>query len=276
VWMLLSSLVLLGIAILFLRNQITPILRLSKAMERFGKGQGIAADFSPRGAREVRLASKQFLLMSDRLERQMGQRTTMLAGVSHDLRTVLTRFKLQLALLGSNDQVKDLETDVSEMEKMLQGYLDFVSGHADEVVVEVHLHDALSKYANEAKLREVKFSLNCDESIKALVRPSSFSRLMVNLLSNAFRYADEVVVSVDKGAVETRIAVDDNGPGIGAESRAEAFKPFSRLDAARNLDHSGTGLGLAIAKDIVMTHGGQIELQDSDLGGLSVVINLPK
>lgn len=279
VWMLGSSLVLLFIAIVFLRNQITPILRLSRQMESFGKGRGVSSDFSPRGASEVRMASHQFLTMKNRLERQMEQRTTMLAGVSHDLRTVLTRFRLQLALLGQKVDVQPLEDDVDQMQDMLKGYLDFVSGHGEEPAKPINIFNVISVFENEAELRNIRFKLDCDPKIIANVRPIAISRLFENLFSNAFRFSDLVEVSVSqtkrKGIAYLSFQIDDNGPGIEEKDRGEALKPFTRLDSARNLDQHGTGLGLTIANDIVLTHGGSLTLGDSPSGGLRVLIELP-
>ena len=274
-WMVGSSLVLLTIAIVFLRNQIAPILRLSKEMDGIGKGQGISPNFTPRGAREVRQASRQFVTMGDRIEKQMEQRTTMLAGVSHDLRTVLTRFKLQLALLSRSTDVSDMEADVQEMQNMIGGYLDFVRGHGDEQATQTFLAPMLAKYFTEADLKGCGFSLDVDDELSAQLRPNAFQRLMDNLVSNAFKHASNVHVSAHREEEFLSISVDDDGPGIPADRFEDVFKPFFRVDEARNLDESGTGLGLSIARDVARTHGGDIVLSESSLGGLSANIRLP-
>lgn len=275
VWMVGTSLVLLIIAILFLRNQIRPIQLLAQATEHFGKGRDTPEDFKLRGAREVRQASLAFLQMRERIERQMEQRTAMLTGVSHDLRTVLTRFKLQLALGEDNQENRDLQHDVEEMQSMLQGYIDFAKGQASEEETRIKLIDVFAKHRNEAALLDKEFRLDCPENLQVRVRPNAFSRLIANLVSNALRYADTVEVSVRRGENQMTILVDDDGPGIPADKREEVFKPFYRLDEARNLDESGTGLGLSIARDIARNHGGDINLHDSPLGGLRAILKFP-
>ena len=274
-WMVGASVVLIIIAILFLRNQIRPIQRLSEAAERFGKGQDIPEDFRPRGASEVRQATSAFIEMRDRIERSVEQRTTMLAGVSHDLRTVLTRFRLQLALVPSSGGVKALSGDVDDMQAMLQGYLDFAQGDAGEATDAVDLVRALDRFDDEAKAAGISFSVVFSGEPVAQVRPNAYNRLMANLILNAFRHADRVEVRGKHNKKGVQLEVHDNGPGINEADREEVFKPFVRLDEARNQDATGTGLGLAISRDIVATHGGHIELKDSDLGGLCVVVNFP-
>jgi two-component system osmolarity sensor histidine kinase EnvZ len=276
VWMVGSSLVLMAIAIVFLRNQITPILRLSEEMEAFGRGRGISPDFRARGAREVRQASRRFLIMGQRLERQMEQRTTMLAGVSHDLRTVLTRFKLELAVLPKDIDVSGLEADVDQMQQMLQGYLDFVSGHADEPADTLDVVQVLEAYHQEARLKNCDLEIESPDELPAVLLPSGFKRLMDNLVANAFRHGTRVRLSATMQPGELVIHIDDNGTGIPEEKRGDVFRPFFRLDSARNIDESGTGLGLSIAQDIALAHGGDIELGDSDLGGLRASVFLPQ
>ncbi|MEO0636779.1 MAG: ATP-binding protein [Pseudomonadota bacterium] len=275
VWMVGSSLVLLAIAIVFLRNQINPILRLSREMDSFGRGRGISDEFRPRGAREVRQATRQFLVMSDRLEKQIEQRTTMLAGVSHDLRTVLTRFKLQLALLSNNTDVTELEQDIAQMQSMLQGYLDFVSGHGDEPSETVDVAGMLENYRTEAGLKRVELDLVLNGDLQVELRPNAFQRMMNNVVSNAMRHGRHVRITALRSSHALDIFIEDDGPGIPVRERKNVFRPFYRLDQARNMDDSGTGLGLSIARDIVLAHGGDIELDESDLGGLSVRIALP-
>ncbi len=274
-WMVGASVVLLIIAILFLRNQIRPIQRLAEAAERFGKGQQIPADFRPRGAAEVRRATISFLQMRQRIERSVEQRTAMLAGVSHDLRTVLTRFRLQLALVPKSNEIEALSGDIDDMQNMVEGYLDFARGDGGETTSQISLHDVLSRFKEEAQNREKELSVSIKGNTVIEVRPVAFNRLVSNLISNALRYANKVEVNADHGDVELRLEVHDDGPGIAEEKYEEVFKPFVRLDEARNLDDSGTGLGLAIARDIVHTHGGNISLHKSPLGGLNVTVTLP-
>ncbi len=275
VWMVGTSFVLILISILFLRNQIRPIQQLAEAAEQFGKGRQISDKFRLRGATEVRKASHAFLQMRERIERQMEQRTTMLTGVSHDLRTILTRFKLQLALGEENEETRELQNDVEEMQKMLQGYIDFAKGESGEVVSRVNVYDAIFRHENEATLREKQFELDCDPDFTIRARAGAFSRLMANIITNAFRYSSVISISVKPGNSRLTIVVDDNGPGIAKEHYEDVFKPFVRLDEARNLDESGTGLGLSIARDIAHNHGGDINLHASPLGGLRVIISLP-
>jgi two-component system osmolarity sensor histidine kinase EnvZ len=274
VWMVGASLVLIALSILFLRGQIKPIEALAKAAENFGKGQKVSA-YSPRGADEVRRAGLAFILMRERIERQMEQRTAMLNGVSHDLRTILTRFKLQLALAGDNPDLQGLNKDVEDMQTMLEGYLAFARGDVEEDVREMRLSDFFDKLAMEAELHERAFSSDIDGDDEIMVRPNAFGRLVGNLVSNAMRYAKTVRVEARHRAKWLTITVDDDGPGIPERSRDDVFKPFFRLDEARNLDASGTGLGLAIARDIARSHGGNVTLSDSPMGGLRATIRIP-
>lgn len=274
-WMVGASIVLLAIAIIFLRNQIRPIQRLAEAAERFGKGQPVPEDFRPRGAQEVKRATISFLEMRDRIERALEQRTAMLAGVSHDLRTVLTRFRLQLALVPHNNEVEALTNDVEDMQGMLQGYLDFAQGDTGEEAKDVNVQDLLSRFQTEAETLGKEFTVNWTGSSDAHVRPSAVFRLLSNLVSNGFRHADKIEIRGRGQGKWLQLEVHDNGPGIPWEKHDEVFKPFVRLDEARNQDESGTGLGLAITQDIVHSHGGEISLDDSDLGGLCVTVRLP-
>ncbi len=274
VWMVGASLVLLTIAILFLRGQIRPILALAQAAESFGKGQKIAS-FQPRGAEEIRRAGLAFILMRERIERQIEQRTAMLTGVSHDLRTILTRFKLQLALAGNNPDLEGLNQDVEDMQSMLEGYLAFARSEAEEDLGNLKLSDLLARMEAEAELLGKTLTATMEGSDDVRVRPNAFSRLVGNIVSNAFRYAGTVAVDIRHGAKWLTITVDDDGPGIAEKDREDVFKPFYRLDEARNLDASGTGLGLAIARDIARSHGGNVTLADSPLGGLRAIIRVP-
>ncbi|OCP09224.1 MULTISPECIES: ATP-binding protein [unclassified Ensifer] len=274
VWMVAASLVLLTIAILFLRGQIRPILALTKAAESFGKGQKID-DFAPRGADEIRRAGLAFILMRERIERQIEQRTAMLTGVSHDLRTILTRFKLQLALAGNNPDLEGLNQDVEDMQNMLEGYIAFARGEAEEDVGHLKLSDLMVRLAAEAELLGKSLTTSVEGEDEVRVRPNAFTRLVANLASNAYRYASTVNIDARHSAKWITITIDDDGPGIPERSREDVFKPFFRLDEARNLDSSGTGLGLAIARDIARSHGGNVTLGDSPLGGLRATVRVP-
>lgn len=274
-WMVGTALVLLVIAIFFLRNQIKPIQQLAQAADSFGKGQPMPEDFHPQGAEEVRLAGAAFIQMRERIERQIEQRTAMLSGVSHDLRTILTRFKLQLALAGNEFDTAPLNQDIADMQTMLEGYLAFAKGEIAEEPENFDLHILMLKLQNEAELRQKNFSykLSGDGIIK--VRPNAFSRLVSNLVSNAFRHANTISLETNQMDKWLEIIIDDDGRGIPENRREDVFKPFVRLDEARNQDAGGTGLGLAIARDIARTHGGDITLDSSPLGGLRAIIKVP-
>ena len=274
-WMVGTSLVLIAIAVAFLRNQIRPILHLAEAAESFGKGRPMPRDFRPRGADEVRRAGAAFIQMRERIERQIEQRTAMLSGVSHDLRTILTRFKLQLALSNSDADREAMNQDIDDMQSMLEGYLAFARGETGESPGSFDLAAFLEKQIEEARLRDRTLSTSLIGSPEVIVRPNAFSRLLSNLIGNALRYADTVEVKATHTRGTLLIVVDDDGPGIPPDMREEVFKPFVRLDDARNQDSGGTGLGLAIARDIARSHGGDITLEDSPLGGLRATVRIP-
>ncbi len=273
VWMLGTSLILLTIAVLFLRNQIRPILRLADAAEAFGKGRD--AEFRPRGAREVRRAGNAFIEMKRRVERAVGERTTMLNGVSHDLRTILTRFKLSLALLERSSEIDALEKDVDEMSRMLEDYLAFARGDAGEAAVETDIRALMEELKSDAERQGHQTELTVVGDPLVVIRPDAFRRLMTNLVSNAARFGDRIAIRATHDARYLIVMVDDDGPGIAPEQREDVFRPFFRLDEARNVDSGGTGLGLAIARDIARAHGGDIILSDSALGGLRATVRLP-
>jgi two-component system osmolarity sensor histidine kinase EnvZ len=273
--MVATSVVLLAIAIVFLRNQIKPILTLTAAVDDFGKGRAVA-DFAPRGAREVRQATIAFHQMRERVERQMDQRTAMLSGVSHDLRTILTRLRLQLALLeGPAEDVAALRADVDDMDRMLEGYLAFARGDSGEAAVATDIAAMLDSLAEAARISGYDAIASFSGEPLVKVRPQSFKRCIGNLVNNAGRHADHVVVVGTHAAGELTIVVDDDGPGIPFEEQEAVFKPFYRLDDARNLNESGTGLGLPIARDIARSHGGDIALGQSPMGGLKVTVTIP-
>ena len=273
-WMVVTSAILLTIAIVFLRNQIRPILRLTAAVDDFGKGRTVA-DFQPRGAREVRQATAAFHQMRQRVERQIDQRTAMLAGVSHDLRTILTRLRLQLAFIEQNADVDALKNDIDDMNRMLEGYLAFARGDNDEETVPTNIAALLDELAEEARLsgHAAEASFSGDPIVR--VRPQSFKRCIANLVGNAGRHGKTVAVSAVHADEVLTITVDDDGPGVPFEEQEAVFKPFYRLDDARNLDETGTGLGLPIARDIARSHGGDITLSDSPLGGLRATVTVP-
>ncbi len=275
VWMVSTALVLIVISILFLRGQIRPILALANAAESFGKGQKPPEGFSPRGADEVRRAGLAFILMRERIERQMDQRTAMLAGVSHDLRTILTRFRLQLALAGDGPELDNLNQDIDDMQSMLEGYLDFAKGEGEEDVGRLDLAELFERLHADFALHGKAFEWTMEGDPAVSVRPNAFARLVTNLASNARRYANQLKIDARHTAKWLVINFDDDGPGIPRAVREDVFKPFFRLDEARNLDASGTGLGLAIARDIARSHGGNVTLEDSPLGGLRAVLRVP-
>jgi two-component system osmolarity sensor histidine kinase EnvZ len=274
VWMVATSLVVLTIAILFLRNQIRPIVRLADAAEAFGKGREVP-NFRPRGAREVRRAAVAFLEMKTRIERAIEQRTTMLAGVSHDLRTILTRFKLELAFLGDSPETEAIKKDVDEMAAMLEAYLAFARGDLGEQPAPTDMSAMLSELRADSERHGHRATVAFHGQSVVTVRPAAFKRCLANLVSNAGRFASTVAITGHRDHRWLTVTVDDDGPGIPAQLREDVFKPFLRLDDARNQDEGGTGLGLAIARDIARSHGGDITLGDSPLGGLRATVRIP-
>ena len=273
-WMIGTSVVLLAIAILFLRNQIRPILKLSEAVDAFGKGRNVP-NFHPRGAREVRQAALAFMEMKRRIERQIEQRTTMLAGVSHDLRTILTRFKLELALIEDSPEVAALRRDVDEMQGMLEAYLAFARTETGELPELVDVSQILDELADEAKRRGKRAISTFAGPPIVLVRRDAFKRCLANLVSNAVRFGSTVALSGTREPRWLLVSVDDDGPGIPQSQRDDVFRPFLRLDDARNQNETGTGLGLSIARDIAGVHGGDIQLSESPLGGLRATVRIP-
>jgi two-component system osmolarity sensor histidine kinase EnvZ len=273
-WMLISSLVILAIAVLFLRKQIEPIIQLAEAAKSFGLGHDVPA-FQPRGAAEVREASQAFIAMKQRIERHVEQRTAMLAGVSHDLRTILTRFRLEIAMLKDGPHAAALKEDVDEMQRMLEAYLAFVRGDGGERAELVNASEILEKVAGQTNRAAKAVHVQAPQGLLVKVKPNAFRRLMDNLIGNAARYGRKVEIGAELSPHQFKVVIDDDGPGISVELREEVFRPFVRLDHARNQDETGTGLGLAIARDIARAHGGDIELADSPLGGLRATVVLP-
>lgn len=274
VWMVAASVVLIIVALLFLRNQIRPIERLAEAAEDFGMGRDVAK-FKPQGASEVRRAAAAFMEMRERIRAQIEQRTAMLAGVSHDLRTPLTRFKLQLAMLGSGPEIDELSADVREMERMLEDYLDFVRGDPREASEMTDLAALLREIQSDALRKGQNVGLETIGDLDLPLRRNAFKRCLTNIVDNAGKYAGEVWITAVRDEGDIDIIVDDNGAGIPEAQLEEVFRPFFRLDDARNLDEGGTGLGLAIARDIARGHGGDIHLARSPMGGLRAVIHVP-
>lgn len=273
-WMVGTSSILLIVAILFLRNQIRPILKLADAAESFGKGRE-APNFRPRGAREVRRAANAFIEMKARIERAMEQRTAMLAGVSHDLRTILTRFKLELALIEDGPDVDGMRKDIDEMSGMLEAYLAFARGDSGEQAQPTDMAAALEELRSDAERNGHKATVTFHGLPIVTVKPAAFKRCLGNLVSNAARHANDIAITGHRDHRYLMVTIDDDGPGIPADMREEVFKPFLRLDDARNQDEGGTGLGLAIARDIARSHGGDITLMDSPMGGLRAVVRVP-
>ncbi|MBX9805585.1 MAG: HAMP domain-containing protein [Alphaproteobacteria bacterium] len=275
IWTTASALLLFIVASLFMRNQIRPLRRLGDAAERFGKGQDVG-DYRPEGATEVRKAGISFNIMRDRIRRQLNERTEMLAGVSHDLRTPLARMKLQLAMMPRDPEVVNLTEDVEQMQKMLEGYLDFARGAGDESPISIILCDLFHDLKAQFRNTSLNITIDCPVELKIQVKAQMLKRCLMNLLVNSERYADHVWIGAQASGRFLEITIDDNGPGIPESQRDEVFRPFYRLDVSRNLETGGVGLGLSIARDVIRNHGGQIRLGDSPHGGLRVLIRLPQ
>jgi len=272
-----TGILMTGLAYLFLRNQLRPIRRLAVAAEDFGKGRNVP--YRPGGADEVRSAGRAFLEMRGRIESQIEQRTMMLSGVSHDLRTPLTRMRLGLSMLDQTPEVRDIERDVEEMEGLLDTFLDFARGEALDDPEEADPARLARELVEDARRGGGAITYEGPETAEPVhMRPKAIQRALVNLVSNALRYGDTAVLSVRLLDRALRFSVEDNGPGIPADRRGDAVLPFLRLDSARNQDRgSGVGLGLAIANDIAKRHGGTLRLGDSKtLGGLRVDLVLPR
>lgn len=272
-WMAAASIVLLGIAVLFLRNQIKPIRRLAEAADAFGKGREIA-DFRPAGAEEVRAAARAFLAMRDRIRRHIRERTEMLAGVSHDLRTPLTRMKLQLSMMPTDPEVDELKRDIDEMEKMVGAYLAFARGQSEQPAEPTDLGNLIAELADDVRRRGRELQVDIEASLTLPLRRLSFKRALSNLIENALRFGRRVQLSVTRMANRVEIRIEDDGPGLPEKERHKVFRPFYRLDQARH-GSGNVGLGLTIARDAVLAHGGEIALGQSPMGGLMVTIRLP-
>lgn len=278
IWMISASVVLLLVSGVFLRNQIRPIQRLAEAAEEFGKGRD-TPEFRPRGASEVRRASASFIEMRDRIQRQIEQRTTMLAGVSHDLRTPLTRLKLQMAMMPPDVDVDEVNSDIGEMEDMLDDYLAFARGYQGESASPLDFSTFLEQIHHDAERRWGDVQLRLTDNINGQVslKHNAMRRCVTNLVNNACKHAKLVHIAAKRDLTEDMIyiTIDDNGVGIPEDRLEDVFRPFYRLDDARNAEMGGTGLGLAIARDVARNHGGDIVLKRSGLGGLNARISLP-
>ncbi len=279
VWMVGAAGAVSVIAIIFLRNQIRPIRRLAAAAEAFGKGRPVS-DLKPSGAAEVRLAAGAFLEMQERIRRQITQRTEMLAGVSHDLRSPLTRIRLRLAMLTASrpddeEELAELETDVSEMERMIDEYLAFARGQGAEEPITADLAEILSEVVEGARRKGGDVALEAESPLLLALRPNAIKRCITNLVENASLYGRTVEVVAERRGNVVAIAVEDDGPGIPEAQREAVFKPFYRLDGARNPNTAGAGLGLAIARDVARGHGGDISMGQSPRGGLRAELWLP-
>ena len=271
-WITLPSFLLISIAIIFLKNQTKPIVNLSKAAERFGKGDFLSG-IRPSGASEIRKAAYEFDRMAKRIDRHLKQRSEMLSGISHDLRTPLTRLKLQLAMLGQKDTPAKMSKDINEMENMLNSYLQFAKSQIQEESVATSINDLFQEIMSEKNSENL--NLNFSNEIILVARKNALKRCFNNLIENSLYYAKNVYINLTKTTNRINIIIEDDGPGISIDQYKNVFKPFYRLDDSRNLNHSGVGLGMSIAEDIVRSHGGNIELNESKYKGLQVKISLP-
>ena len=271
-WTTLPSLLLIIIALIFLKNQTKPLVKLAKAAERFGKGDYVN-DFRPSGAQEIRKAAYEFDRMAKRINRHLNQRSEMLSGISHDLRTPLTRLKLQLEMIDQKDLSHKMSKDIDEMEKMLNDYLQFAKTQSQESTSEIKLNDLFKKILNNFTNKNLNISFG--ENIRLIGRPLALQRSFENIVNNGLAYGKNVHINFQKGVNNIFIVIEDDGPGIPEDQYKNVFKPFFRLDKSRSLNQSGIGLGLTIVEDIINSHGGNVQLGRSKLKGLQVKISLP-
>ena len=272
-WTTLPSIVLIIIALIFLKNQTKPLVKLAKAAERFGKGDYVN-DFRASGSQEIRKAAFEFDRMAKRINRHLNQRAEMLSGISHDLRTPLTRLKLQLAMLKQKEVSDKMSKDIDEMEKMLNDYLQFAKTQSQENTKIVDVNNLLNELKNEFNNDNLSF-VNKNKVVELKGRPLALKRSFGNIIQNGLTYGNKVYVDIQKGAKRVLVTIEDDGPGIPEDQYKNIFKPFFRLDKSRSLNHSGVGLGLAIVEDIINSHGGNIQLGKSIYKGLQVKIYLP-
>lgn len=273
-WLFGFSVLLFWIAFLFMKNQVRAIVRLADAAEKFGRGQNVNT-FKPEGATEVRQAGTSFILMKNRIQRYLSERTGMLSGVSHDLRTPLTRMKLQLSMMPASETVRDLQADVIEMEHMLEAYLSFARGEGKETPEKISFNQLVSDIVDKARKSDQDIDLHQECQVSLVGRPTELKRAVTNILTNAARYATKAHLTLGTYRKMARLIIDDNGPGIEPKKRADVFKAFYRVESSRNIKTGGVGLGLTITRDIILAHGGEIRLDDSPFGGLRVIILLP-
>ncbi|MCC9620539.1 HAMP domain-containing protein [Thalassospira sp. MA62] len=273
-WIAGSALILYGVAVIFMRNQVRPIRRLAKAADQFGRGVDVD-NFKPEGAAEVRLAATSFMSMRDRIARHLSQRTALLAGVSHDLRTPLTRMKLELAMQQTSPGVDALKQDVIDMERMVDAYLAFARGEEGEKAEPTDIGKLLTDQVGEALRDGQQIDLHIEDSLDMELRPQSVRRCISNIMSNAGRYANNLSVRAGRRGADYEIVFDDDGPGIPQDKREDVFKPFYRLEESRNQATGGVGLGMTIARDSARGHGGDVVLEDAPGGGLRVRLVLP-
>ncbi|MCF8480628.1 MAG: HAMP domain-containing protein [Rhodospirillum sp.] len=273
-WMTISSVILFAVATVFMRNQVRPIRRLAMAADALGKGRDVA-DFKSEGAAEVRQAGLAFTRMRERINRQIAQRTEMLAGVSHDLRTPLTRMRLQLAFMEGQEGTVELAQDISDMERMVEGYLAFARGEGTEDLVATPLVELVAGVVQRMRRNGAEIDMHAEAPVTVPVKPQALERCLVNILGNAHRFANHISIRLGLRDHSVEILVDDDGPGIPADRREDVFRAFVRIESSRNPRTGGTGLGLTIARDVVRAMGGDITLEDSPLGGLRARVRLP-
>ena len=271
-WLTVPSVLLIFIAIIFLKNQTRPLVKLSRAAERFGKGE-LVEDLRPSGALEIRKATYEFDRMMKRINRHLAQRSEMLSGISHDLRTPLTRLKLQMAMMEKKDLAKKMTSDIDEMEKMLNDYLQYAKSQAEENSTKINLNVLMTEILTN--FDKNKYSFLNNQNIEIEGRKNLIKRCIVNIITNGLAYGDKISIQTKKSINSAVIIIEDNGPGIPQGEYLNVFKPFYRIDKSRGLNKSGVGLGLPISQDIIKSHGGNISLSKSKLGGLQVKISLP-
>ena len=271
-WTTLPSIVLIIIALIFLKNQTRPLVKLAKAAEKFGKGDYVN-DFRPSGAQEIRKAAYEFDRMAKRINRHLNQRSEMLSGISHDLRTPLTRLKLQLAMINQKELSNQMSKDIDEMEKMLNDYLQFAKTQSQETTTNINLNNLLIDL--KKSINNENFKIDCPENINLNCRPQALKRSFENIILNGLTYGKNIYVTANKSSNRIVVLFEDDGPGIPEDQYKNVFKPFLRLDKSRSLNQSGVGLGLAIVEDIINSHGGNIQLGESKYNGLLVKISLP-
>ena len=271
-WVTLPGFFLIFIALIFLKNQTRPLVNLAKAAEKFGKGEFIK-EFRPSGAREIRQAAYEFDRMRKRITIHLNQRSEMLSGISHDLRTPLTRLKLQLALLKQQDIAKKMSDDIDEMERMLNEYLDFASEQKHEKTEMIDINQIIENIVKKYDDKKINLKLEKDKKIN--IRVNSIKRCLINLIDNGLAYGEKVDILTKKTMQSIIIIIDDDGPGIPENEHQNVMKPFYRIDKSRSQNKSGVGLGLSIANDIIRSHGGSISLEKSPLNGLRARVSLP-